>query len=91
VACSGCLQHYSKLEFLYTVSHSAESVLSPLETDEIVSDLSDNKSYDEDSDTSVTVNAATVTWESHICVVCLNSERQPIALVPCRHSVMCSQ
>jgi hypothetical protein len=49
------------------------------------SDLSDNKAGTEDNDASATVTEAT------LCVVCRDSERQPIALVQCGHSVMCSQ
>jgi hypothetical protein len=82
--------HCSKIDFLYGVSHCADSMLSLLDEDEAVSNLSDD---DTDSG-SVAAVTTTVTSASSaptaMCVVCLNAQRQPIALVPCGHSVMCT-
>jgi hypothetical protein len=58
---------------MYAVGHSAESVLTPLDADEIISDLSENEAGDQDSGSSVTVTAATATSASQmLCALILN-------------------
>ncbi len=80
---------YTKLEFLRAVSHCAEKVLDQLQT--LDEEDSDTEYYDIDDQTMQTTTGAVDSTSNRTCVVCLNADRVPIALVPCGHSLMCGQ
>jgi hypothetical protein len=52
--------HHSKTDFPHAIGHSAENVQTPLDADEIISDLSDNEVGNENKDASATVTEATL-------------------------------